>query len=526
MSRWMTSRNPPVRDLTPEDVARGLAEGRMLLVDVREPNEIAIERYPDAVVVPLSNFDPRPDSRSAGPAGRVRLPLGTALGDRLAGRAGAGLALRRASRRRDPRLEGGRAADRDLTGPGSIAAAPGRHCHAPQACNLGRGPARGLGAARRMRRGAAAAPSMSTTGPTTSSPSVLEDFTKETGIKVTLRHVRFQRHAGDQAARRQVRLRRGGADRLFPGAPDQGRRVPEARQDRKLPNLGNVWPEIAQRLAIYDPGNQYAVNYMWGTTGIGYNVKKAREILGGATRDSDRQLGHRVQAGAASRSFKDCGVHMLDSPDDIMPAALHYLGLNPNTKEQADLEKAADLLTKIRPSCASSIRRNISTRSRSGEICLVVGCSGDIKQAQKRAAEAKNGVEIGYAIPKDGAQMWFDNLAIPKDARNVAEAHAFINYLLRPEVAAKNTQFHLLCQRQSGEPAVHRQGGARGPHHLSGRRDDEDALHHHGARPEDAAADEPAVDPDQDRAGDLTASGGAARAIARGARAPSLRRRW
>ena len=97
----------------------------------------------------------------------------------------------------------------------------------------------------------------------------------------------------------------------------------------------------------------------------------------------------------------------------------------------------------------------------SGEICLVVGFSGDIKQAQKRAAEAKNGVEIGYAIPKEGAQMWFDNLAIPSDARNVAEAHAFINYLQRPEVAAKNYEFHLLCQRQSGEPEIHRQGDPR-----------------------------------------------------------------
>ena len=103
-----------------------------------------------------------------------------------------------------------------------------------------------------------------------------------------------------------------------------------------------------------------------------------------------------------------------------------------------------------------------------GEICLVVGWSGDIKQAQKRAAEAKNGVEIGYAIPKEGAQMWFDNFAIPKDAKNVAEAHALIDYLLRPEVAAKNSNFISLCQRQSGEPAVDRQGGARRHDDLSG----------------------------------------------------------
>ena len=138
--------------------------------------------------------------------------------------------------------------------------------------------------------------------------------------------------------------------------------------------------------------------------------------------------------------FKDCGVHMLDSADDIMPAALHYLGLDPNSTDAArTCERAADLLLKIRPSVRKFHSSEYLNALASGEICLVVGWSGDIKQAQKRAAEAKNGVEIGYAIPKEGAQMWFDNLAIPKDAAHVAEAHAFIDYLLRPEVAAKNS---------------------------------------------------------------------------------------
>jgi putrescine transport system substrate-binding protein len=137
--------------------------------------------------------------------------------------------------------------------------------------------------------------------------------------------------------------------------------------------------------------------------------------------------------------FKDCGVHVLDAADDAFAAALSYLKLDPNTTAQADLEKAADLLTKIRPSVRKFHSSEYLNALASGEICLVLGYSGDIKQAQKRAAEAKNGVEIGYAIPKEGAQLWFDNLAIPKDAKNVAEAHALINYLLKPEVAAKNS---------------------------------------------------------------------------------------
>jgi putrescine transport system substrate-binding protein len=139
--------------------------------------------------------------------------------------------------------------------------------------------------------------------------------------------------------------------------------------------------------------------------------------------------------------FKDCGVYMLDSSDDIMPSALRYLGLDPNTTDPADNENAADLLMKIRPSVRKFHSSEYLNALATGEICLVVGWSGDIKQAQKRAAEAKNGVEIAYAIPREGAQMWFDNLAIPKDAKNVAEAHELINYLLSPDVAAKNSNY-------------------------------------------------------------------------------------
>jgi putrescine transport system substrate-binding protein len=130
---------------------------------------------------------------------------------------------------------------------------------------------------------------------------------------------------------------------------------------------------------------------------------------------------------------------MLDSADDIMPAALHFLGLNPNSTDAKDLDKAAELLMKIRSSVRKFHSSEYLNALAGGEICLVVGWSGDIKQSQKRAIEAKNGVEIGYSIPKEGAQMFFDNLAIPKDAGHVAEAHAFIDYLLRPEIAAKNS---------------------------------------------------------------------------------------
>jgi putrescine transport system substrate-binding protein len=132
---------------------------------------------------------------------------------------------------------------------------------------------------------------------------------------------------------------------------------------------------------------------------------------------------------------------MLDSADDILTTALHFLGLDPNSSAPADLEKAAALLAQVRPAVRKFHSSEYLNALASGEICLVVGWSGDIKQAQKRAVEARNGVEIGYAVPKEGAQMFFDNLAIPAGAGNGEEAHAFIDYLLRPEVAAKNANF-------------------------------------------------------------------------------------
>jgi len=175
---------------------------------------------------------------------------------------------------------------------------------------------------------------------------------------------------------------------------------------------------------------------MWGTTGIGYNVKAMRERLGPNGKIDSWDAVFKQDELA---KFKDCGVHMLDSSDDIVPAALHYLGLNPNSTDDKELQRAADLMLKIRSSVRKFHSSEYLNALAGGEICFVVGWSGDIKQAQRRATEAKNGVEIGYAIPKEGAQMFFDNFAIPKDAAHVAEAHAFIDFLLKPEVAATNS---------------------------------------------------------------------------------------
>jgi len=267
-------------------------------------------------------------------------------------------------------------------------------------------------------------------------PSVLTDFTAATGIRI-----QYDTFDSNDILETKLLAGKSGYDVVVPTAYFLQRQIKagvfQKLDKQKLPNLANAWDEISRRLEVYDPGNQYAVNYMWGTVGIGYNIAKAKAVLGGQPIDSwDVLFKPELIA-----KFKDCGVYMLDSADDVLPAALHYLHLDPNSTSQADLEKAADLVARVRPSVRKFHSSEYLNALATGDICLVLGFSGDVKQAQKRAAEAKNGVEIGYAVPRDGAQLWFDNLGIPKDAEHPDEAHALINYLLKPEVAAKNSNF-------------------------------------------------------------------------------------
>jgi putrescine transport system substrate-binding protein len=268
-------------------------------------------------------------------------------------------------------------------------------------------------------------------------PDVLEAFTRETGIKVV-----YDTFDANETLETRLLAGKSGYDVVVPTAYFLQRQISahvfQKLDKSRLPNLANAWSTVTQRLATYDPGNLYAANYMWGTTGIGYNVKTVQKILGADARIDSWDIVFKPENLA---KFKDCGVHMLDSADDIFPAALSYLGLNPNSTKQADLEKAAELITKVRPYVRKFHSSEYLSALATGEICLVVGWSGDVMQARSRAAEAKSDVEIGYTIPKEGAQMFFDNLAIPADAQHVAEAYELINYLYRPEVAAKNSDF-------------------------------------------------------------------------------------
>jgi putrescine transport system substrate-binding protein len=266
-------------------------------------------------------------------------------------------------------------------------------------------------------------------------PKVLEDFTRETGIKVV-----YDMYDNNEIVETKLLAGRSGYDIVVPSGPFLSRMIQagifQKLDKSKLTNARNIWPEVAQRLATHDPGNLHAVNYMWGTTGIGVNMAKVRERLGPNAPLNSWDL---IMKPEFSNKLKDCGIHMLDAPEDIIPAVLAYLGLNPDSKNEADIRRAADALMRIRGNVRKFHSSEYINALANGDICMAIGYSGDILQARKRAEEAKNGNDIVYIIPKEGAMMWFDSMAIPADARNVAEAHAFIDYMLRADVAARNS---------------------------------------------------------------------------------------
>ena len=266
--------------------------------------------------------------------------------------------------------------------------------------------------------------------------SILEDFTKETGIEVTY-------DVFDSNELLETKLLAGGTgyDVVVPSGTFLARQLQagvfQPLDKSKLSNMENLDKDILARLENYDPGNEYAVNYMWGTTGIGYNKGAVQERLGTDEITSWDVIFDPEQLA----KFADCGVHMLDAPAEMFPAALNYLGKDPDSKDPADIEAAGELLKSVRDSIQKFHSSEYINALANGDICLAVGWSGDVFQARDRASEADNGVEIGFAIPEQGAQMWFDNMAIPADAENVEEAHEFINYIMRPEVIAKATNY-------------------------------------------------------------------------------------
>jgi putrescine transport system substrate-binding protein len=259
----------------------------------------------------------------------------------------------------------------------------------------------------------------------------ISNFEKETGIKVSVSN-----YGSNEELDSKLAPGNSGYDVVVPSASTYEREIKAGyyqKLDKSLlPNLKNMDPEIQARLALQDPGNQYAVLHMWGTTGIGYNEAKIKAAMKDAPTDSWRL----VFDPSVVKHFQKCGVAVLDSATEMFSMALSYLGKDPNSQNEADLNAAADALMKIRPYLRYIDTQRMITDLANGDICLAVGYSGDILQARDRAEENKTNQTIKYYVPKEGSIIWFDSYLIPKDAPHPKNAHTFINYMLRPEVIA------------------------------------------------------------------------------------------
>lgn len=266
--------------------------------------------------------------------------------------------------------------------------------------------------------------------------NTLANFEAKTGIKPV-----YDVFDSNETLEGKLLAGRTGYDVVVPSNHFLGKQIKAGafqKLDRaKLPNWNNLDPALLKQLETNDPGNQYAVPYLWGTNGIGYNVEKVKEVLGVDEIDSWSVLFEPENI----KKLSQCGVAFLDSADEMIPAMLNYLGLNPNSTNPDDYAKAEAKLLEVRPYVTYFHSSKYIGDLANGNICVAAGFSGDVLQAADRAEEAGKGIDIAYAIPKEGANLWFDMLAIPADSANVDQAHAFINYLLDPQVIAEVSDY-------------------------------------------------------------------------------------
>ena len=231
----------------------------------------------------------------------------------------------------------------------------------------------------------------------------------------------------------------------------------------KLSNSGNIWDVIKDRTAQYDPGNAYSINYMWGTTGLGVNVGKVKEILGDDAPMGSLEL---VFNPANMEKLASCGVHFLDAPSEMIPAALKYLGEDPESHDPDVIRKSEAVLAAVRPHVQKFHSSAYINALPNGDICVAFGWSGDVLQSRDRAVKAGNGVEIAYNAPSEGALMWFDQMAIPADAPNPEGAHEFLDFILDANnmAAASNYVYfangnkasqEFLSEDVIGDPAIY-----------------------------------------------------------------------
>ena len=264
--------------------------------------------------------------------------------------------------------------------------------------------------------------------------STIREFEKETGIDVT-----YDVYDSNEVLEGKLLSGNTGYDIVGPSSEFMGRQIIAGVYQKlnkdALYNYDNLDPAMMSLLENLDPDNAHSIPYLWGTTGIGYNKQKAIEIMGA---DFAMDTLDVVFVPEIIAKFQHCGVAFLDAPSEMFKAALHYLGLNPNSQNPKDYqEQSTELFNNVRPYIQYFHSSKYINDLANGDICLAFAWSGDVLQAADRASESGNGVQIEYRIPKEGTLMWFDMLAIPADAPNPGNAHKFLNYILKPEVIAE-----------------------------------------------------------------------------------------
>ncbi|MFN3274834.1 MAG: polyamine ABC transporter substrate-binding protein [Paracoccus sp. (in: a-proteobacteria)] len=264
--------------------------------------------------------------------------------------------------------------------------------------------------------------------------STVPDFQSETGISVN-----YDVFDANEVLEAKLLTGSTGYDVVVPSVEFMARQIQAGVfmpiDKDKLSNYANLDPQLLAALETNDPGNTYGVPYLMFSTGLGYDIDKV-----GARIDAEK-IGSwdMVFDPELSAKLADCGIAVLDSPTEVVAAALNYLELDPSSEDQGDLDRAMELLGGLRPHLRYFNSSQYLSDLANGEVCVVIGYSGDVLQARDRADEAGQGIRIAYSIPPEGAQLGFDMLAIPADAPNPDNALAFIDHLLRPEVAAALT---------------------------------------------------------------------------------------
>ncbi len=291
---------------------------------------------------------------------------------------------------------------------------------------------------------------------------LLTKFEEETGIKLI-----YDVFDSNEVLETKMLAGGSGYDVVVPSGTFLQRQISAGAFQKldksKLPNLKNMWDVIEARTAQYDPGNEYSINYMWGTTGIGINVGKVAEVLGDDAPIESLSL---IFDPANMEKLASCGVQFLDAPTEMIPAALAYIGEDPDSQDPKVIAKAEPVLAGVRDYVQKFHSSEYINALANGDICVAFGWSGDVLQARDRADEAENGVEIAYYAPKEGALMWFDQMAIPVDAPNPDGAHKFLNFIMDAQnmAAASNYVYYAngnLASQQYleedviGDPAIY-----------------------------------------------------------------------